>query len=133
MANDRDETNRAIRRKKMRKRVRNEWDQSSLGLSLPGFAGAIKKFKNSLPGSAARIVDARGASIELDKRYEQVLQAFGRRSKQSRATDKGKLAKLTLNPRKWERNPSRYDFPGVDTPEDADLSDRLPSTLFDDD
>lgn len=37
------------------------------------------------------------------------------RSKKARIADESKQAEVTYDPRKWVRNKSRYDYPGVDT------------------
>jgi hypothetical protein len=100
------------------------WETGTLTLR-EYVAGGVAVLKEQ-PRSLRRLLGLEGGLQMFSDRLINAREAFSERTSQARASDRGKLAPLTVNYEKWRKNPSKWDFPGVDTPRDADLSDRLP-------
>lgn len=51
------------------------------------------------------------------KKLEQARRISNKRSKHARTVDKSELSRITISPDVYATDPSRWDFPLVDTPE----------------
>lgn len=64
------------------------------------------------------INSATSASRRAAVNLNEVAEVHSERSRRSREMDERRRATLTTDPDEWESEPGRFDFPGVDTPDD---------------
>jgi hypothetical protein len=91
-------------------------------LSYSEYAAAARKQNDALGGVRGKYIGTGFYNSQQDAR--EVDQA---RSQEAQNADDGQLAPLTLNNNLYEENPGKYDYPGVDTPPEEDLTDEIRS------
>lgn len=120
MADDNGLSMREYRRDKIQKEIDDSFDAFEDDLERDEYAAAVDDFQRGLP------MDAAGATTGFSNEKRKASEVHAERSAKARASDESQLATLTTNFREWKSDPSDFDFPGVDTPSDTDVT-----SLFD--
>lgn len=120
MANDNGDSFAEYRRKRDREEIDKSFDAFEDDLTREEYGAAVNDLQEGLP------LSAEGASVGFSNEKRKAAEVHSERSQRARASDESQRATLTTNYEEWESNPANFDFPGVDTPSDADIS-----SLFD--
>lgn len=97
-------------------------------LSLEEYGAAVERYRENKFGGTGGLAAAFDASIAFANEEQEVQRIQDERSPTARRTDRSKKAPMVLSQSAWGADPRRRDFPGVDTPRDADLLEELGGT-----